>query len=389
MEKYGIDKASVEKWGTAVIRVNPDGTPTGYISEGPVNEITGKMNTLSLEENKTAMLKWQEFALSLGFTAYYEAGANEYTLQVITELIKEGKWKLRVYAGWYVDENSPDYVEKVHEAKAMADKYNCEYLQIIGIKIFMDGVIEAHTAWTLEPYDDMPESTGLQRINDLDRVVEMYVEANKFGFNVHQHTIGDGAVHFALDCIEKAQVITGNMDMRNALAHLQMVSPEDVKRLCSLNAIAVVAPLWMYRDEVGIYNTTVKFIGDKRTFYCYPLQSFLRHNGILAFHSDYPVSTAVSVPHSIYMACKRSDPHRDVYHQWNPDEVVSRMDAISGMTAGAAYSVKQEDNLGSLMIGYVANMAVFDKDFVHDELEAIADAKVVATIIDGNVEYRA
>lgn len=65
------------------------------------------------------------------------------------------------------------------------------------------------------------------------------------------------------------------------------------------------------------------------------------------------------------------------------------MDAISGMTAGAAYSVKQEDNLGSLMIGYVANMAVFDKDFVHDELEAIADAKVVATIIDGNVEYRA
>ncbi|MDO4467791.1 MAG: amidohydrolase family protein [Bacillota bacterium] len=206
---------------------------------------------------------------------------------------------------------------------------------------------------------------------------------------MHQHTIEDGAVHFALDCMEKVQIETANMDMRNALAHLQMVSKEDIERLTGLNAIAVVAPLWMCRDDLGVYKQSVQFIGDKRTFYSYPMESFIRQKGILAFHSDYPVSTAISVPRSIYMACKRSDPHREVYYQWNPDECISRYNALQGMTQGPAYSVKQEAHLGSLFIGFVANLAVFDKDFLYDDLEEVADSKIIATIIDGEVVFEA
>ncbi|MDO4483198.1 MAG: amidohydrolase [Clostridia bacterium] len=389
MAKFGIDRAAVDHWGTDIIRVDADGNPTGYISEGPVNKINAEMVTMSREDNKRALLVWQEFALSLGLTAYYEAGAGTLLLDLYKELIDEGKWKLRVYAGYLVDENEPDFVAKVREAKAMSEKYNCEYLQIIGVKLFIDGVIEAHTAWTLEDYSDRPGFTGLHRFTDKERVVALYKECAKLGLSVHQHTIGDGAVHFALDCMEQAQVETGNFDMRNALAHLQMVSEEDIERLCALNAVAVVAPLWMYRDETGIYSQTVKFLGDKRTFYMYPMNSFLRHDGVLAFHSDYPVSASVSVPSSIYMACKRSDPHSGAYHQWNPDECITRLEAILAMTSGAAYSVKQEEHLGSLMIGYTANMAVFDTDFLNAPLDAVADAKAVATLIDGEVMWKA
>ncbi|MDO4467910.1 MAG: amidohydrolase family protein, partial [Bacillota bacterium] len=183
MEKFGVDTNMAEKWGPNIVRVNEDGTPTGYITEGPVNDITAKITLMDKEESKYALLKWQEFALSLGITAYYEAGAIEYTLQLYSELIQEGKWKIRVYCGYYIDENEPDYVAKVREAKEMADKYNCEYLQIIGVKIFMDGVVEGHTAWTIEEYDDMPGYTGVKRCSDFDRVVELYREAEKLGFN--------------------------------------------------------------------------------------------------------------------------------------------------------------------------------------------------------------
>ena len=389
MEKFGINREAAVEWGTDIIRVYDNGEPTGYISEGPTIAITVQMNKFSDEEVKYAMLRWQEFALSLGITAYYEAGVNEHHLRLLSELIKEGKWKLREYAGYMIDEHEADYTAKVREAKAMAEKYNCEYLQIIGVKIFMDGVIEAHTGWTIEPYNDREGYTGVKRFCDFDRVCELYREAEKLGLNVHQHTIGDGAVQFALDCIEQVQLETGNMHMRNALAHLQMVAPEDIERLCALNAVAVVAPLWMYRDEEGIYNQSVKYIGDKRTFYSYPMKSFLKYSGILAFHSDYPVSTAISIPRTLYMACKRSDPHHEVYHQWNPEECISREDAIAGLTAGPAYSIKQEDRLGKLQIGYLANMTVFDKDFLHDDLEEVADARVVATIIDGEEVYKA
>lgn len=387
METFGINTDSVKEWGTDIIRVNEDGKPTGYISEGPVNQISLKMNTLTVEKNKYALLKWQEFALQLGYTAYYEAGVTEHFLKLVTSLIEEGLWKLRVYGGYLIDERETDYVEKVREAKRMAEQYNCDYLQIIGVKIFMDGVVEAHTAWTIDDYDDRPGYTGVKRFCDFDRVCDLYREAEKLGLNVHQHTIGDGAVSFALDCIEQVQIETGNMHMRNALAHLQMVAPKDIERLCALNAIAVVAPLWMYRDEVGIYNQSVRYIGDKRTFYSYPVNSFLRHSGILAFHSDYPVSTAVSIPSTVYMACKRSDPHHEVYHQWNPDECISREDALAGLTTGPAYAVKQENHLGKLQIGYVANMTVFDKNFLKDDLEEVADSKIIATIIDGEELY--
>ena len=388
MEKFGINKEAVKKWGTDIIRVNPDGTPTGYISEGPVIAILVKMNSLSDDEVKFALMKWHDFALSLGYTAFYEAGVNEHHLKMVSELIREGKWKLREYAGYMIDEHEPDYRAKVREAKAMADKYNNEYLQVIGVKIFMDGVVEAHTAWTIDSYCDREGYTGVKRFCDFERVCDLYREAEKLGLNVHQHTIGDGAVHFALDCIEQVQTETGNMHMRNALAHLQMVTEKDIERLCALNAVAVVAPLWMYRDEEGIYNQSVCYIGDKRTFYSYPMKSFLKHSGILAFHSDFPVSTAVSIPSSIYMACKRCDPHHEVYHQWNPDECISREDAIAGLTAGPAYSVKQENHIGKLQIGYAANMSVFDKDFLYGDIEDIADAKVIATIIDGEEVYR-
>ena len=173
------------------------------------------------------------------------------------------------------------------------------------------------------------------------------------------------------------------MHMRNALAHLQMVQPEDIERLAALNAVAVVAPLWMSRAAISYYQQSISYIGDRRTFYSYPLRSFLKHSAILAFHTDYPVSTEASVPKSVYMACRRTDPHKEVYYQWNPDECITREEAVAGLTAGPAYSVMQENHLGQLRIGYVANMSVYDRNFLTDDLEEIADAKTIATVIDG------
>ena len=388
MEKFEINEKAVDDWGTDIIRVDENGKPTGYISEGPYIKITRQMNNFSEEEMEYALLKWQDLALSLGFTAFYEAGATEKILRLYRKMIDDGRWKLRVYAGWMIDERAEDYVAEVHKAKEMADKYNCEYLQITGVKIFMDGVVEAHTAWTIDEYNDRPGYTGVKRFCDYDRVVELYRECEKLGLSVHQHTIGDGAVKFALDCMETVQTETGNMQMRNALAHLQMVTPEDIKRLAALNAVAVVAPLWMSRAAFSYYQQSIDYIGDKRTFYSYPLRSFLKHNAILAFHSDYPVSTELSIPNSVYMACKRTNPQKEVYYQWNPDECITREEAVAGLTSGPAYSVKQENHLGCLRIGYVANMSIFDKNFLSDDLEEIANAKVVATIIDGNELYR-
>lgn len=389
LEYYGIDENSVKKWGTSIIRVGKDGKPTGYISEGPTIELTRKINKIPKEDIEAAMLVWQEYALSMGITSYYDAGImDEDNIIIYNDLIKSGKWKIRVYGGWYIDENSPDIIADVKKAKEMADKYNNEYFQIIGIKIFMDGVVEAETAWLTEDYANHPGHKGIKRFHDFDKTVELYKEANKYGFNVHQHTIGDGAVKFALDCIEKVQLETRNMSMRNALAHLQVVRPEDVKRMADLNVVAVVAPLWMQKVS-QYYRQDEELLGQERAFYQYPLKSISDENGLLAFHTDYPVSPLMSMPKTIYSAVERNDPEHGFYTQLNAHEGLDRLSALCGITLGPAYEVNQEYRQGVLRIGYLANMTVFDKDFLFDDINEVAKSKIIATIIDGEEVYRA
>ena len=135
------------------------------------------------------------------------------------------------------------------------------------------------------------------------------------------------------------------------------------------------------------YKQSEDFIGPKKTFYSYPMQSFIDNNGVIAFHTDYPVSPAMDAPKSIYMACMRNDPEREDFYQWNANECISRIDALRGLTTGPAYEVMEEDHIGQLSIGYVPNFTIYDTDFLHADLKEVAEAKLVATIIDGEVAY--
>ena len=43
----------------------------------------------------------------------------------------------------------------------------------------------------------------------------------------------------------------------------------------------------------------------------------------------------------------------------------------------------------SIEFGKVANMTVFDCDFLHDDIEKVGKANIVATIIDGEEVFKA
>lgn len=387
LAKYGIDRGCVGFWGTDIIRVDAEGNPTGYISEGPCIEIYQKAS-YSLEQKCEAFLAWQEFAFSHGLTACLHAGVTEDVCKTYDSLIKTGKWKLRTYGVYYVDERSEDYVAKVREAQELAARYNSEYFQIVGIKIFLDGVVEAHTAWLLDDYADAPGTTGVKRMRDFGRVTELFAAATEAGYLVHCHTIGDGAAKFTIDCIEAAQLQTGTFTARHALCHLQVIRPEDIQRMADLRITPVVAPLWSPKVPT-YYRQEVDYLGRERAAAAYPIKSFADAGATIAFHTDYPVSTDMNVPLSVYTAALRTKPKYGKEGVRNAAERISREEALAALTSGAAYSMKQEDTLGMLAPGYVANMVVFDKDFLEDDLESIAQAKLIATIVDGKTVYSA
>ena len=379
------DPANIEKYGTDCIRVDDNGFPTGYISENAM-EIVRPALLLSKEELKTALLKWQEAAFSYGITGVVEAaittGGNEKDAWM--ELATSGLWKLRTYAMECVQDPMPDekFWGDLNTVLEHHKQYQNEYFQVYGVKIFMDGVVEAHTAWLLEPYNDDPTYYGKKSFPDPNRVAEAVEFANKNGMNVHFHTIGDGAIRTAVEGIIKGQKAAGVSDARNTMAHLQIIKSEDIQKMADNNIIPVCAPLWAPIDPE--YNKhEVAYLGQERVDSEYRVKSFFDAGCKVNFHSDYPVSPSISIPLTVYTAVKRTSPVYGEAGIQNITEAVTPQQALEAITVNVAWQIKEENRLGQLKSGMIANLSICDVDFLNDPIENVPDAKVVATYVDG------
>ena len=387
MQWAGIDAAYAKKWGYDLVHVDKDGEPDGYICEGPVFEITPKIPT-SLEEIKEYLLAWQEIALKSGFTAVGDAGVeivHRDAPKAFKELQEEGKLKLRTFAWMYVTDNIADPKAEIARIAAQRAELGGEYFNIIGPKAFLDGVTEAHTGWQNQDYLDEPGYHGAERFNDHDKMVELIVEADKEGMSVHVHSEGGGATHFMLGCIEDAIKITGNKDQRNVLAHLHFVTDEDVRRMGETGSVPAVPPLWTCKAS-PIYDQEVAYMGQELADQAYPIKSFYDAGANVVFHSDYPVSPMMDIKLSIYTAEKRDYPKEvtgGLSSPRNMKEAITREQSLRAMTINVARQFHQEHRLGSIEFGKIANMTVFDSDFLHDDIEKVAQANLIATIIDG------
>ena len=397
LKDCGIDRAYAEKHGTGEVHVDENGDPSGLICEMPIKDVSARY-PVTLEDMKTALLAWQDFAFSQGITAVGEAYLDMYPCcaDAYLALVEEGKWKLRTYA--YAA--NMDMLMKAPEelgsrVRELAEKYNTEYFKVIGQKIILDGVVEAHTASMLEEYTDQPGYFGVQNIQDPVHIRKAVESVNKAGFPVHAHVIGDKAAKMMMDAFQTVETETCNFDIRNVLCHLQCIRPEDVKRCGDYNVVAVVAPTWAPITH-PTFDDTIRYLGEDRAWNQYPVKSFENVGATICFHTDYPVNSLMSVPLSVYTAVKRGLPKSfDLYSGgprsiMNPDEAVSPLRALLAMTANIAYMCRCEADLGTFQIGKVANASVYSCDFFHyGDPEEIANAKLVATIVDGRVVYKA
>ena len=393
MEWAGVDAAYAKKYGYDLVHVDENGEPDGYICENPLMDIIAKLPT-TVEDGKNYLLAWQDFALSSGYTGVADAGSELFfrdSPRAYYELEQEGKLKLRTYAYLLAPDNVEDPKAEVARVAADRVRYGGEYYQVVGIKAFLDGVTEAHTGWQNQDYLDQPGYHGVERFNDHDKMVELIAEADKEGLAVHVHSEGGGATHFMLGCIEDAEKITGDLDQRNVLAHLHFVTDEDIRRMAATGSVPAVAPLWT-AEIPGGYDLEVSYVGKELAENSYPIKSFFDAGANVVFHSDYPVSTMMNIKYSIYTAEKRHYPKEvlggiDKAH--NVKEAITREQSLRAMTINVARQWRQEHRIGSIEFGKLANMTVFDCDFLHDDIEKVGQANLIATIVDGEEVYKA
>lgn len=389
MEAFDINEDAVKKWGTECIHVDQNGKPNGMLAEKPAIDLVLRVQP-DIVQAKEELLGFQEYAFSNGYTGVYDAGYQLLTKEdprAYKELDDEGKLKMYSFCGSFVNDNTDTPEEDMARIAREAKEYNGQHVKVIGAKIFADGVVEGHTAWMLDDYVDKPGYKGVRRFDDHDKMVRVVKAAAEHGLNVHVHSIGDGATRAWIDAFAQAQTEVGNFDMRNALAHLQEVTPEDVKRIGEYNVMAVCGIMWTIKHPAG-FAQEVAYVGEEKSLNAYPVKSIMDAGGVVASHSDYPVSPAFSAVDAFLMGVLKKLPSYPDDWIRNIDQAISRYEALKTLTSNVAYMWHEEDRMGSISLGKIANVTVFDRDFMHDDFADIEKASCLATIVDGEVVYR-
>jgi len=391
MKALGFDAEKAKKIGPNKVHVDSNGNPTGFFAEDIVLDIFDAFAP-SIEDLKEGILLWQDFAFKHGMTSVVEAMIDMYKggLEAYAELAQEGKLKLRTYAYITIREMVAEKPKEVAlYLEELVKKYNSEYFKIKGFKIFMDGVVDAGTADLIEEYNDRPGHHGMSHLTGRAQVLTDVVKSiNAKGIPVHVHAIGDAAVRNAVNIFEESQFECGNFNLRNAISHIELASPEDIEKMGKLNIIPVVAPLWVNKDPV-FFEHEVQKLGEERAYNAYPIKSFEKAGATICFHTDYPVTLKVDIPVEIYQAVKRGAPGMGPKSVRNADEGISVLRSILALTINGAFAVGQEHNLGTLETGKIANAVVYDTNFLECDVEDIPKGKLLATIIDGEPVYTA
>lgn len=391
LQLAGVSSSTPDPVGGRIERDPATKAPTGTLRESAVDLVEHLVPHPTPEERLAGLRRAVAFFNELGITAVGEANAGEGaagagarpTLEAYREAERRGELTVRVVAALLAEPSrGPEQVDDLVKLRA---EFMSARIKPIAAKIFADGVIEPRTAAMLEPYLDSPGWRGepnfsAERLNPL---VARLVEAR---FNVHVHAIGDRAVRMTLDALEAARPKQGDRALRPQIAHLEVIHPDDVPRFRALGVIANFQPLWAYADDY-IVDLTVPGIGPERSRWLYPIGSVARSGAVVAFGSDWSVSSPNPLE-AIEVAMTRqalTEPKRPAML---PEEAIDLPTALAAYTIGSAYALDHETETGSLEVGKAADLVVLSANLFSVPPARIHEQKVLLTLLDGIPVYR-
>jgi predicted amidohydrolase YtcJ len=365
-----------------------DGEPIGSLQESAM-ELVGKLLPRTTPEQARQGLKIAiEQLNSLGITSLLEASAplgdsqGFDMLDVYRDVDRSGALTMRVVVSLTWDPEKGD--EQIQDMLRARREYTQGRVRAHTVKIFQDGVIEAKTAAVLEPYRGTEDDRGMALIEP-EALKRIATQLDKEGFQLHFHTIGDAAIRQVFDALEAARDTNGARDSRHHLSHIEMFHPDDIPRFRELGAVANFQPLWALADSY-MNELTLPLLPPETHRWIYPIGSVLRSGAVVAFGSDWSVSSANPLE-EMEVAVRRADWNKPDAAPFLPDERIDLRDAIAAFTINAAYVNFHDDRTGSIEPGKLADLVVLDRNLFAIDANQISEAKVLLTLLGGKPVY--
>jgi predicted amidohydrolase YtcJ len=373
MRRAKITRDSQAPKSGQIIR-DTGGMPTGVFVDGAMGLVERSVPAPSRDEIKLRLLLAQRLVLEAGLTSVHDAGISRTVAETYRELDREERLAVRIYG--MASGNDIDASQPPQPASAGAR------FELRAIKLFIDGAMGSRGALLFEPYHDDSANSGLLLI-DPKRLEAITRAALAHGWQVCTHAIGDKGNALVLDAYESAlKAVPHARDPRLRIEHAQVVRKQDVPRFAELGVIASMQPSHS-SDDMRWADAR---LGAGRVDGAYAWRWFINAKVRLAFGSDFPVEI-VNPFWGIYAGITRQDQQGKPEGGWHPDQVLTLEETLRGFTSGAASAAFAEDRLGMLKPGFRADVTVVDRDlFVVKPMDLLA-SRVVATIVEGQVQF--
>lgn len=358
-----------------------DGTPTGFLKEQAATYVRSFLDNESLFPVDTAIAtikKVQEHMLAEGYTMYLDGYSsyffNDVYYRAAQQFEKSGDMKF-VLGTTYEFDSWMNIDEKLAKA-ADAKKYASTHLKPNWIKLFMDGTVESGTGFIDPPYPDGHQ--GIVNWTE-EEITEITRKANEQGLTMHIHALGNAGINRVVN----AYINGGKNELRNTIVHLRNVNAEDYKRIADNNIYITSGMIWHHASKAQAEDHKAMLSADIANK-GYPMKSFFDNGINPSFHTDYPaLSDSPDDPFGIIEIALTGVYHKQDGEPWWTEELVTREQALTGMTINCARQMFIENERGSIKEGKFADFLLVTKDVLTCPVEEIHTAKPAATYFEG------
>jgi len=380
LQLAGIDKDTPNPEGGTIFK-DLGGNPTGVLNEA-AELLLEKVIPEESDERKIQILNMAiEECLKNGITSFHDAGAKQKTIDLYESFLNNNLLKIRLYV---MLDGSDEELLKNWYTTGPKIGLGDNYLTIRSIKLYADGALGSRGALLLEDYEDAPGVQGL-RLTPADCVMRVAEAGTKNGFQICAHCIGDRANREVLDMYEI--ILNSDTTMTNPrfrIEHAQHIAANDIPRFGELGVIPSIQAIHLSSDRPWAIDR----LGEKRIVEgAYMWQELISTGANVMNGTDAPVEP-VNPLASFYSSVTRQTLQGVPENGYEPDQRMTRDQALRAYTINNAYGAFEEDIKGTIEIGKVADFTVLSKDIMKVPAKDILTTEIEYTIINGQILYQ-